>query len=135
MKPPGFAIYHGESQPLESSGGLEPGTAVGFDSNGQVAPVLKDSDQATPNVETCVGVVADTVDPNHAAGELISVYTGGTIVTSVVSGVTERGVEASGTAGALTNGSGAGTAFSAAGGEYQGSIPAGHAAIRFGGVQ
>lgn len=129
-KLPGLPIYHGETQPLESVGGLAPGTAVGLDSNGRAAPV-----NSGGSVSTVVGVVSHTVDPDHERGEKISIVTGGTVVTSVTSSVTSGGVAASTTDGALTGGSGAGTAFSDAGGTYQGDIPTGYAAVRIGGVQ
>lgn len=130
-KLPGLPIYHGESETMESSGGLKPGQAVGFDSNGQLVAVSSGQN----GVSTVVGTVSHTVDPNHAAGEDISVFTGGTIVTEATSGVTAGDeLGASSTAGTLTGGSGAGQSFSDAGGTYQGDIPNGYAAVRYGGV-
>lgn len=130
MKSPGLALFHGESETMESSGGLEPGQAVGFDANGQLAPA-----NSGGSVTLVVGVVANTVDPDHEAGDLISVQTAGAIVTLVTDGVT-AGTElgASATDGTLTGGTGAGASFSDAGGFYRGPVPDGYAVVRFGGV-
>jgi hypothetical protein len=128
-KTPGMAIYHGESETMESSGGLEPGTVVGWDGNGQLAPTNSGGSVTTP-----VGVVSNTTSVDHEAGDMISVQTAGTIVTKATDGVVKGAVGPSATDGTVTGGTGAGQAFSAAGGDYRGPIPDGHAAVRLGGV-
>lgn len=127
-KVPGLAIYHGESETMESDGTPVPGDAVAV-AGGQVTTADGTNDT---NV---IGVVSDTTDPDHAAGDSISVQTGGTVVAAVTDGVVSGDdLGASATEGMLTAGSGAGTAFSDQGGEYQGDIPKGYAAVRLGGV-
>lgn len=128
-KLPGLAIYPVQSETMESGGGVKPGQAVGFDSNGQLVPVN------SAGVTTVAGVADESVDPDHTAGDMISVNTDGTVVTDVTDGVVAGDeLAASATDGVLTTGSGAGQAFSDAGGYYRGPIPAGYAAVRFGGV-
>lgn len=130
-KLPGLPIYHGESETMESGGNVKPGDAVAFNGSGQLVPAKSGSNGATPYV----GVAADTVDDDHEQGDMISVYTGGTIVTNVTSGVSAGDeLAASSTGGQLKAGSTGGVAFSDAGGNYRGTMPSGYAAVRLGGV-
>jgi hypothetical protein len=126
---PGQEIYHSESETMESDGTPAAGDAVARTADGQVTTA-----DGTDN-PLVIGVAADVVE-DHDAGAFISVHTAGTIVTNATGGVTD-GTElgASATEGALTGGSGAGVAFSDAGGAYRGqACPDGYAAVRFGGV-
>lgn len=131
-KPPGMAVFGGDSQTLESAGGIAPGDAVALDGSGRVVKAKSGTGGASPYV----GVAADSVDPDHKAGDMVSIYVAGTIITSVTSGVgAGKELAASSTAGALTTGDTGGVSFSAEGGSYKGpSVPAGYAAVCLGGV-
>ena len=129
-KLPGQEIFHGESETMTGDGTATPGDAVARDGNGKVTTA-----DGTDN-PLVIGVLADTNPESHEDGDSVSVQTAGTIVTNVTGGVADGDeLGASATEGALTGGSGAGVAFSDAGGAYRGSpCPDGYAAVRFGGV-
>jgi hypothetical protein len=131
-----MAIVHERRQTVQSDGTGEPGDAMAYttDGSGNLQATTADSTDDTE----IDGVLADSKDniEGFAAGEKVSLHTGGIVVMNVTDGVAAADrIGASATEGVGTSGGDDGTALSAAGGGFLGPIPDGYAAVDLGGVQ
>lgn len=130
MKPPGLAVYHGRSITHEGDGSASPGDFVSVNGSGQVT-------QASDTSGPVVGVLSDTNDDTHDAGDMVSVETGGVVIANVASGTASgaavAGTATAGEAGSAGTGAAAGSTLSAEGGSYRGaSLDTGYAAVFLG---
>jgi hypothetical protein len=131
-----MAIMHERRQTVQSDGTGKSGDAMAYttDGSGNLQVTTADSTNDTE----IDGVLADSKDniEGFAAGETVSLHTGGIVVMNVTDGVAAADrIGASATEGVGTSGGDDGTALSAAGGEFLGPIPDGYAAVDLGGVQ
>lgn len=128
---PGQTIYgYDRRATFESDGTGSPGDFVALTGSGQVTTA-----DGTGNPKF-TGVLSNSKDNKEgfAAGDDVSVVIGGVVVANVTDGVTSGdGLGPSATKGAATSGGTSAEAFSGAGGEFQGPIPAGSAAVNLDG--
>lgn len=115
---------------MVSDGTGKPGDFVALDGNGQVT-----TSDGTDN-PSFTGVLSNSKDNKEGieAGEVVSVMIGGVVVANVTAGVEDGdGLGPSATEGAATSGGSSAEALSDAGGEFNGPIPDGTAAVNLDG--
>ena len=128
----GQTIYGDERRAtFVSDGSGSPGDFVALDSaNGQV------TQSDTTNHPKFTGVLSNSKDNKEGfeAGDKVSVTIGGVVVANVTDGVVAgNGLGPSATEGAATSGGSSAEAFSDQGGEFNGPIPDGTAAVHLDG--
>ena len=130
----GQTIYSYERRAtFVSDGSGAPGDFVALDpASGQVTQTLSDADAGTTDHTNVTGVLSNSKDnlEGFEAGDKVSVVIGGVVVANVAADVVAgNGVGPSATLGEGAAGGTDAQAFSDEGGEFNGPIPAGTAAV------